>query len=358
MMGLKAGITSSLLGYWSFIASPGAQAQERDSIPPVTIGGFVDTYYSWNAAKPPSHTNRYRNFDLSSQQFVLSEAQVDVDRPAAPIGFHIALNTGAASDIIHTGSSSTMNFLMQGYVSLLLPVGAGLSVDAGKFVTHMGSETISAKDNYNYSRSYLFAWAIPYYHIGVRASYPLTEQLTVGANVSNGWNADVKANSKTFGATVSYRPGPAVTLTANWIGGPEQVDSSLSPFRQIAELSPTLQLSQRITLAADAMYGVEKQAGENLVWKGVALYGRYAVGENSAVSARGEIYDDVDGHTTGVRQTLTEYTLTYEHRVLKYLLLRMEYRHDRSDTNVFDGSNGEATESRQNTLSVSGIVTF
>ncbi len=53
-------------------------------------------------------------------------------------------------------------------------------------------------------------------------------------------------------------------------------------------------------------------------------------------------------------QTLTEYTLTYEHRVLKYLLLRMEYRHDRSDTNAFDGSSGERTESRQNTLSVSG----
>ena len=115
-----------------------------------------------------------------------------------------------------------MNFLMQGYVSLLLPVGAGLSVDAGKFVTHMGFETISAKDNYNYSRSYLFAWAIPYYHIGLWLIRPL-EQLTIGANVSNGWNADVNANSKTFGATVAYRPGPAVTLTANWIGGPEQV---------------------------------------------------------------------------------------------------------------------------------------
>ncbi len=69
------------------------------------------------------------------------------------------------------------------------------------------------------------------------------------------------ANSKTFGATVTYRPGPAVTLTANWIGGPEQIDSSLSPFRQIAELAPTLQLSQQLTLAADAMYGVEKAGG-------------------------------------------------------------------------------------------------
>ena len=212
MTGFKASITSSLLGYLDIHrVSPSAQTQERDSIPPVTIGGFVDTYYSWNAARPPSHTNRYRNFDLSAQQFVLSEAQVDVDRPATPIGFHIAWILGAASDIIHTGSSSTMNFLMQGYVSLLLPVGAGLSVDAGKFVTRMGFESVRARADWNYSRSFLFAWAIPYYHIGVRASYPLLKQLTVGANVSNGWNAAAGGcggGARTFGATVTYSPRP------------------------------------------------------------------------------------------------------------------------------------------------------
>ena len=175
---------------------------------------------------------------------------------------------------------------------------------------------------------------------------------------ATGGTPTADANNKTFGATVTYRPSPALTLTANWIGGPEQVDSSLSPFRQIAELAPTLQLSRQLTLAADAIYGVERQAGETLVWKGAALYGRYALGDNSAVSVRGEIYDDVDGHTTGVPQTLTEYTLTYEHRVLESLLLRMEYRHDRSDANAFDGSGGIGTESRQNTITLAGIVIF
>ena len=29
---------------------------------------------------------------------------------------------------------------------------------------------IESKDNWNYSRSLLFAWAIPYYHFGLRSS--------------------------------------------------------------------------------------------------------------------------------------------------------------------------------------------
>ena len=100
MSWVKINASISLLLPCVLMAHFGGLAQERDSIPPVAIGGFVDSYYSWNGARPASHVNRLRNFDLTEHQFVLSEAQVDIERRPAPIGFHIALNTGAASDII------------------------------------------------------------------------------------------------------------------------------------------------------------------------------------------------------------------------------------------------------------------
>ncbi|RPH37222.1 porin [bacterium] len=350
--------TSFLLLPFMVMAQPNGHAQERDSIPPVVIGGFVDSYFSWNGARPTSHVNRFRNFDLTENQFVLSEAQVDIERRAAPIGFHIALNTGAASDIIHAGNTSTLNLLMQGFVSLMVPVGAGLTVDAGKFVTHMGFETINAKDNFNYSRSFLFAWAIPYYHVGVRAAYPLLEQLLIGASMSNGWNAASVQNGKTFGATLAYTPVHNFSFSANWIGGPGQSDSLNAPFRQIAEVISSVRIAEHFTVVADALYGVEKVPGQYVAWKGGAVYGRYAVTENSAISLRGEIYDDPHGFTTGFIQTLKEITLTYEHKVLENMLVRVEYRHDRSNVSVFDGSGGNGTEFQQNTIALSGIVAF
>ena len=39
-------------------------------------------------------------------------------------------------------------------------------MDFGKFVTSAGAEVIESKDNWNYSRSLLFAYAIPYWHFG------------------------------------------------------------------------------------------------------------------------------------------------------------------------------------------------
>jgi hypothetical protein len=354
----RVSLSAVLVFSWIISTPQKARSQERDSIPPVEIGGFVDSYYSLNTARPASHTNRYRNFDLTAEEFVLSEAQVDIKSTPAPIGFHISLNMGSTSDIIHGTNTSTMNLLMQGYLSFIVPIGEGLTVDAGKFVTHMGYETIGAKDNFNYSRSFLFAWAIPYYHVGMRVMYPLLKQLTLGASITNGWNAAAPDNRKTYGGTVTYAPLPFLSLTANWIGGPGEPDSNGTTFRQVAELVPVFQITEALTFAADLVYGTERTPGDPVNWKGAALYARYGLTANSAISARGEIYDDHHGFTTGVTQKLGEMTLTYEYKMLQNLLMRIEYRHDRSDVGVFDGSSGDAIQSQQNTFAVCGIVTF
>jgi hypothetical protein len=51
---------------------------------------------------------------------------------------------------------------LQAYVSVKLP--ADVVLDAGKFVTNAGAEVIEAKDNWLYSRSLLFGFAVPFTH--------------------------------------------------------------------------------------------------------------------------------------------------------------------------------------------------
>ena len=55
---------------------------------------------------------------------------------------------------------------MSAYLSYQAPVGKGLEIDFGKFVTALGFEVIKTKDDLNYSRSLLFTMAIPFYHMG------------------------------------------------------------------------------------------------------------------------------------------------------------------------------------------------
>ena len=55
-------------------------------------------------------------------------------------------------------------------------------MDVGKFVTSAGAEVIETNGNWNYSRSLLFALAIPYYHMGVRTSMPVGKHFTGGVS--------------------------------------------------------------------------------------------------------------------------------------------------------------------------------
>ena len=72
-------------------------------------------------------------------------------------------------------------YVQQAYASVLAPVGRGMQIDVGKFNTPIGAEPTETAYNWNYSRSLLFAWAAPYYHMGVRAALPVSDTVTVTA---------------------------------------------------------------------------------------------------------------------------------------------------------------------------------
>jgi hypothetical protein len=348
-------ITASLLIFcpWAGVA----QSASADSTSPVTYGGFVDAYFSWNFARPASRTNRLTNFDLNESQFVLSSAEFDIVRAATPVGFRLELATGGAADMMNSGPESARLF-QQAYVTLVVPVGSGLTVDAGKFFTHMGYETVKAKDNFNYSRSFLFAWAIPYYHTGIRMSYPLADNLTASVHLCNGWNGSIANTGKTFGAAIAYAPLPPLSIIVNWIGGPEEADSVTSEFRHVLEGLATFKASDRLSFGIDAMYGTERLPSGTVSWSGAALYGRYALTESSALSLRGELYKDPNGFTTGLVQDLSEVTVTYEKVLFSTLILRAEYRFDASTARPFDGSDGDGTRKDQSRAGIACIVTF
>ncbi len=347
----------SILGSFAAAIAP-ARAQDHTPSPPVTTSGFVDVFYSANLGQPADHANTFRNFDAVEHRFDLALTEIVIQKSAAPIGFRIDAGFGSVNDMVQGGLSSTHSILQQAYVTAVVPLGTGLTVDAGKFVTHMGYEVIESKDNWNYSRSFLFSWAIPYYHFGVRAAYAVLPALTVTGHLCNGWNNLAENNDgKTFGLSLLATPSEHVTLISGWIGGREQADSSGAGMRNVLDLTVIYRPTENMSFALNGDYGTEKLLTGMVVWKGVAAYGRYAFCESSAIALRGEIYDDPDGATTGIAHRLGEITATVEHSFAG-LLLRAEYRHDWSSENVFDNSDGAGVAGQQNTITVGAVVSF
>ena len=307
--------------------------------------GLVDAYYDWYSTKP-SGDAPLRNFDTKHNQFGLSLLEVGLAKaPTADsrAGFRLDLDYGPTTALVHGGEPGGLTVfqnIQQAYMSYLAPVGNGLQFDVGKFVTQHGAEVIEAKDNWNYSRSILFAWSIPYYHTGVRATYAVNDKVTIAGALVNGWNNVVENNErKTFGAQLVLRPTASLTLVQNYMGGPEQAGND-DDWRHLSDTTVTYTATDAFSLMVNYDYGRDTAAGQSVQWQGVAGYAKYTVNDRFALIPRAEWYQDDDGFTTGTPQTLKEFTLTGEVTLAPRLLWRIEYRSDFSDVDFFEKHNG------------------
>ena len=345
------------------------------SVGGIDFSGFLDGYYSYNANRPSNaangQTNQLYNFDDKTDQFNLAAAKLTLNHDPDPVGVHADLIFGRTNVLIHPSTDKdTDNYLEQAYISFKPPKAHGAELDFGQFVTSAGAEVIEAKDDWNYSRSLLFVWAIPYYHFGLRTSLPVTKTWTVGLQVVNGWNNVVASNGGvTIGLTSSYVK-PKYTWSLNYYTGPENVDTQ-NGYRNLIDttllLTPTAKLSAYINYD----YGqqkipsyVEETGTRSIVvpsqsphWQGVAFAARGQVSAKQALTGRYEYYVDNQGYETGAAQTLQEFTGTYEYKWLEGLLTRVEYRRDWSGIDFFSKGNTELVKA-QSTATVAFIAFF
>lgn len=189
---------------------------------PIDFSGLVDGYYSLNFNHASTRTNQLRNFDIGANQFSLNMAKLVLAHDADPVGFRVDLGFGQAFDIVHGADPEGLNtfrHIEQAYVSVKR--GKGI-FDFGKFVTAHRAEVIETPSNWNYSRSLLFAWAIPYYHFGARYIYPISKTVTGQLHLVNGWNNVRDNNSgKSFGVSGIWTPNWHFTWANNYMVGPE-----------------------------------------------------------------------------------------------------------------------------------------
>lgn len=342
---------------------------------PTSLSGFVDVYYGQNFNNPAGQANGLRFFDGATNQFGLNLVELVVDKAPDPsnsrTGYHVALGFGQAMNTVNGSEPKSGlgfdQYLKEAYFSYLAPVGKGLQVDVGKFVTPAGAEVIETKDNWNYSRSLLFTYAIPYYHFGMRAKYTFNDKYSLTGLFVNGWNNVIDNNTgKTYGFSFGWNPNKKFGVTQTYLAGPEQ-NLSNKNLRQLSDTVITYSPTSRLSLMVNGDYGrgdrfvtdpILNTLSHPVFWTGVGGYVKYAFSSSSAFSTRYEYYDDHDGFTTGtlVPTHFNEFTTTFEKLMAHHIISRFEYRRDISNQPVFlKGSNPVLD---QNTLTAGLVFTF
>ena len=336
-----------------------------------TLSGFVDMYYGQNFDNPAGRSSSLRAFDVAANQFGLNMVELVADKQPDPnnsrTGYHIALGFGQAMNVVNGTDPGGLGFdqyLKEAYFSYLAPVGKGLQIDAGKFVTPAGAEVIETKDNWNYSRGLLFSYAIPFFHFGVRAKYTFNDKYAVAGYLVNGWNDIIDNNTgKTYGGSFFWNPTKKFGITQNYLIGPELANNNVNK-RQLTDTVVTYSPTGKLSFIVNYDYGRGDRiptVARPVFWDGVAGYVRYAFNSTNAFATRYEYFDDKYGVMTGgftnpTPQHLHGFTGTYEHLLAHHVLTRMEFRRDQSSNPSF--LKGTTPVMAQNTATVGLVYMF
>ncbi len=234
------------------------------------------------------------------------------------------------------GDADALSHFARANVSYLAPVGTGLKLTAGLFNSFIGYESFYAKDNFNYTRSYLPDYS-PYFMFGVAAEYQINEALKSAFYVINRYNyLSYPNNLPSYGTQFRWVASSSITLTQNFYYGPDQSNTDLRYWRFFSDSSVQWKRGD-VTIALVYDVGTERAipeaGGQRGFWTGSAIYTHWQFTQRWAAAVRPELYYDPDGIMTGARQFIKAVTTTLEYKLpiaATITRLRMEYRYDDS----------------------------
>jgi hypothetical protein len=346
-------------------AKPAVSLEEIKNLLGMSI--YLQGGYTFNFNNPDSMTNEQRIFDSKANTFLVDLAQIQFakDPEVGGLGYKLKLSYGETAKFIHSAGLGNPNDefdLTEAYVNYVAPLGSGLKLQFGKFATFVGAEVIEAKDNVNYSRSFLYNFAEPLTHTGAMAGYKFSDAFTANLYVVNGWDSATDNNkAKTYGVGLAVTPMDPLQFNFNFIYGPEQANNT-SNNRLLFDWVGAFKATKNLTFMANFDYGHEEKdplnSARDSEWYGVAGYAKYDFTDFFSTALRAEYFKDPDGVRTGIAQELKEITLTADFKVAKNLLVRPEYRHDWSTQNAFDSENKTFDTKSQDTVAVGLMYTW
>jgi hypothetical protein len=317
----------------------------------LTIGGYAELFYQWNFNEPSNNVTALRGFDNRHNSFTIGNAVLDAAGTLGPVSARIALQVGHTPETYYQaepfapgggGVPSTdkdvWKYLQQAWVAYEIPLGRGLVVDGGIFLSPIGPEGMAVKDQWNWSRSSLF-FGLPFYHTGIRLTYDFTDRLLVSLQVYNGWNSVVDNNpEKSLAAQITYSIPERLTFQFLYFTGVERAAGAAEgrPWRHLFDTYLALYPLKWLSLLVHVDGGVEPNTFGTSGWAAAALYARFRPLRWMYIALRGDFFweraaESATGRAAPIFwpvEWVSSATGTVDFRPHDNISLRVEYRHD------------------------------
>jgi hypothetical protein len=314
--------------------------------------GYVEASYSYNFNRPSNGITNYRGFDNRHNTFTLANVALGAQFESDPVEARLVLQMGhtpssyyaaeparAGAAGANASDAALWKYLQEAWVAYKAPVGRGLRLQLGLTLSPVGIETMAIRDSWNWSRSNLF-YGLPFYHTGLKATYSLTDSLSISTGVYNGWNSVVDNNEeKSVTGSIAYK-ADGVAAQLLYFGGIERPTGSREgPYwRHLFDAYAQWDVTDRVSVMGQADAGFEPNRFGTSHWYAGAIYGRLRIVSWLYFAARGDrFWEDSAGATPlfwPVRW-VSSGTATVDVRPHDHVSVRLEYRHDQADGDIY-----------------------
>lgn len=329
----------------------------------ISFGGLVEGSYTHSFDDPPDDEIVGRLFDFENndpilnQLFFWAKRETDFEKDW-DMGFYLELLYGADARFTPSngmfdgdhGSYEAFD-ITAGFVEVVIPIGTGLKTQIGKFITPIGYELVEPRYNAIFSHGLLDS-ITPFSQTGVLMMYNLSDEWSVTAAISRGWDQALEDNNDAIDGLVgfTYTPTDATSMTLNVSIGPQLEDNN-DDYRYMLDYYLTHQVTERLLLALIADYIYEQDTGQDgdasQVY-GVGGYATYELNDRFALNGRAEWLHDksrADGFDANVYEVTAGVMITPfpDDNIGSNLSFRPELRYDFADEDIFDDGEDQLT---------------
>ena len=330
----------------------------------ITVSGYIDAMYTHSDRNQAAFSTP-RVFDQENNSFVLRQFGLSVAKqPKEGFGGLVNITVGKDAQVIHsfpeftTATTGSMFDVTQAFLQY---AGGPLTLIAGKFVTLQGSEVIWSPTNPNASRSILFG-AIPFTHTGVRATWAVSDTVSLIAGVNNGWDQLTDANKgKTVELGATLNPIKPLSITLSGYSGQEVTSATTNGTRTSINAVASYTIIDPLSVGLEVLSVSQENAGGGTTkqkYSGVAGYVTYMFTPKFRGVIRAESFDDKDGFKFGTASTkYKEVTLTGSFLASDSFEARVEGRRDQATNTVFTDYAGVASKT-MTSIALQGLYKF
>lgn len=320
-------------------------AEKTDSLnhPEFKIGAYVSSYYAYYDDEIESNDFvQFPTLSPRNNQFALNMALVTLEYKSKFLRSNIGLHYGDVAE-----STWPANFKLIQEANAGFRIHEKLWFDAGFFKTHVGIESFQPRENITSSMS-LVNYHEPYYFSGAKLTWYVGNQLSLQANVFNGYSnySDNNAN-KIFNFSAVYSPNDRLSMTYNFLTSDESPSSEKRSHQRYYNNFYVSIVHRKFTVGLELNYGWQKNSLKADSTKPATVYsglvvGKYQALKKHAVYARLENFSDPDqvlSSNVDIGNYINGLTAGYEFKPQKNAAFSIEWRRLESDNLIFKQGN-------------------